>query len=125
MSTQSEKSEQVVRQYAKALETMDLKPIAFMLHPEFKFVYRIAQGKGHGIRTDVRYIGHLYKTFEAMKEEGLSIKTDFFYSDIDKEKILCIKLLPPHDRRIIYPMDFQIADWARNPRVPQGEVFLR
>ena len=126
MSTKSQKSEDVVRQYALGLSTLNLELIADILHPEFKFVYRLSNnsaGSGHGIRTDVRYIGHLYKTFLAMKKEGLSIKTDFFYTDIDGEKILCIKLLPPHDRRVIFPMDTQIREDARN-YLPVGDVFM-
>ena len=124
MGLRSNKSEEVVRQYALALNTLDLKPIVHLLHPEFKFVYRMLNGSGHGIRTDVRYIGHLYKTFEAMKADGITeIKTDFFYSDIDGEKILCIKLLPPHSREIIFPMDFQLIDEVKN-KIPLTDVCL-
>jgi len=143
MTAKSELSEVVVRQYAKGLSELNLDLIAPILHPEFKFVYRIANtgirivahpelldavtalnDRGHGIRTDVRYIGHLYKTFLAMKNEGVtSIMIDYFYSDIDGEKILCIKLLPPHDRRIIYPMDDQLKESFRG-NVPKGDVYM-
>jgi hypothetical protein len=82
---------------------LDLEKIAFILHPEFKFVYWINYS-GNGIRTDIRYIGHLYKTFVSMKKEGLSIKTEFCYLTVDNVKYMGIKLLPPQDMRIILPM---------------------
>ncbi len=123
MSTESKKAEEIVRQYALGLSTLDLEQIAFILHPEFKFVYRIKNGMGHGIRTDIRYIGHLFKTFLAMKREGLSIRTDFFYYDVDNSKVLCIKILPLHDRRIIFPMDNQLIQDVRND-IPTGDVFM-
>lgn len=104
MSADSKKSEAVVKQFAQGLQNLDLEFIAFLLHPEFKFVYRIDTCRGHGIRTDIRYIGHLYKTFLSMKKEGLSIKTEFCYITIDGVKYFSIILLPPHDRRIVFPM---------------------
>jgi len=42
MSSQSKKSEEIVRQYAEGLRTLDLSKIAFILAPEFKFTYRLA-----------------------------------------------------------------------------------
>lgn len=123
MSSQSKEAEEVVKQYARGLEYLDLSLIAPILHEEFKFVYRLINGRGHGIRTDVRYIGHLFKTFEEMKSENLSIKTDFATVQINGENLLCIKLLPPHDRRIIFPMDYQIREDVRNS-IPEREVFL-
>jgi hypothetical protein len=80
-------------------------------------------GIGHGIRTDVRYIGHLYKTFLAMKKEGHTIKTDFFYPKIDGTYMIGIKLLPPHYRGIIFPMDYQAREELRSV-LPTGDVFL-
>jgi len=46
----------VVKQYALGLSTMNLDLIVPVLDTEFKFVYRINNGGGHGISTDARYI---------------------------------------------------------------------
>ena len=58
-----------------------------------------------------------------MKKEGLSIKTELFNLEIDGVEYLSIKLMPPHDRRIIFPMDYQLIEKAR-ATLPLGEVFL-
>jgi hypothetical protein len=145
MRTKIEIAEAIVRQYAQGLRELDLSLIADILHPEFKFVYRmggswakiiahpdrmveairrVGVDKGYGIRTDIRYVGHLYRTFLAMKKDGvISINTDFFHTDIDGEQILCIKLLPPHDRRMIYPMDEYLREELRRTP-PTGEVCM-
>ena len=125
MSTQSKKSEEIVRQFAEGLRTLDLSKIAFILAPEFKFTYRLAHIlSGHGITTDVRYIGHMYKTFLEMKSEGITeIKTGFCELEHDGAKFLSIKLFPPHDRRILFPMDEQIISRGQAPK-PAGEAIL-
>ena len=125
MSTQSKKSEEIVRQYAEGLRTMDLSKIAFILAPDFKFTYRLGNiWSGHGITTDVRYIGHLYKTFTSMKNEGVTeIKIGFCELEHKRAKHLSIKLYPPHDKRILFPMDFQLIEQARG-RLPLGEAIL-
>jgi len=122
-ATKQKTAEEIVRQYALGLSTLDLSKFAFLLHPEFKFVYRISNDMGHGIRTDIRYIGHMYKAFYEMKEQGLSIKTDFCSVEVENVKSFCIKLLPPTYRPIIFPMDFQIKESFRRP-VLNGEVLL-
>ena len=125
MSTQSKKSEEIVRQYAEGLGTLDLSKIAFTLAPDFKFCYRLDHvWSGHGITTDIRYTGHLYKTFTAMKLEGVSeIKTGFCELEYHGVNFLSIKLFPPHDRRILFPMDYQIFEQAR-ALMPLGEAVL-
>src|ERR1017187_3342973 len=125
MSTQSKKSEEVVRQYAEGVSTLDLSKIATILAPEFKFSYRLDHiWSGHGITTDVRYIGHLYKTFTAMKSEGVTeIKTGFCELEYQGVKFLSIKLFPPHDRRILFPGDFVCVEQSR-ARLPMGEAIL-
>ncbi len=124
MSTESNKAEEIVKQYALGLSTMNLDLIVPILYPEFKFVYRTGYNNmGHGITTDVRYIGILYKVFSEMRNEGLSIDSDFCYLEREGSKYLSVKLLPPHDRRIIFPMEYQIIESAIN-RVPEGEVYL-
>jgi hypothetical protein len=100
-------SEEVVKKYALGLQNLDLELIASILHPEFKFVYRIGNGMGHGIRTDIRYIGHMFKTFASMRNEGLTIKTEFCNISVEGVKYLGIRLLPPHDRRVVFPMYLQ------------------
>ena len=125
MSTQSKKSEEIVRQYAEGLRTLDLSKIAFLLAPEFKFTYRLAYIlNGHGITTDARYVGHMYKTFIEMKNEGITeIKTGFCELEHEGAKFLSIKLFPPHDRRILFPMDYQAFSWGLAP-IPLGEAIL-
>jgi hypothetical protein len=125
MSTQSKKSEEIVRQYAEGLRTLDLSKIAFIFERDFRFCYRLGNvWKGHGITTDVRYIGHLYKTFAAMKMEGIhEIKTGFCELEYHEAKFLSVKLFPPHDRRILFPMDNQLFEEARAP-MPLGEAVL-
>jgi hypothetical protein len=144
MSKQREVAEKIVRQYAKGLSTFDLDLIAPILHAGFKFVYRIGgngvriiahpsrlreamsrnRDMGYGIKTDIRYIGHLYKVFLELKKQGVSkINTDFFYSEIDNEQILCIKLIPPHYRGIVYPMDYQLREDVRR-NLPVGDAFI-
>ena len=125
MSTQSRKSEEVVRQFADGLRTLDLAKIAPILAPEFKFCYRLYHiWSGHGITTDVRYIGHMYRTFTAMKAEGITeIKTGFCELEYQDAKYLSIKLFPPHDRRILFPMDEQIISRGQAP-IPLGEAIL-
>ena len=120
MSTQSKKSEEVVKQFAEGLSTLDLSKIAPILAPEFKFCYRLSHVlSGHGITTDVRYIGHLYRTFTAMKAEGITeIKTGFCELEFEGAKFLSIKLSPPHDRRILFPMEEQIISCL--PRQKKG-----
>src|ERR1035441_8548282 len=110
MSTQSRKSEEIVRQFAEGLRTLDLAKIVSVLAPEFKFCYRLLHiWSGHGITTDVRYIGHMYRTFTAMKAEGITeIKTGLCELEHQDARYLSIKLFPPHDRRILFPMDEQI-----------------
>ena len=125
MSTQSRKSEEIVRQFAEGLNTLDLSKIAFILAPEFKFCYRLSHVlSGHGITTDVRYIGHLYRTFTAMKAEGITeIKTGFCELEFEGAKFLSIKLSPPHDRRILFPMEEQIISRGQGP-TPVGDAIL-
>ncbi len=125
MSTQSKKSEEVVKQFAEGLSTLDLSKIAPILAPEFKFCYRLSHVlSGHGITTDVRYIGHLYRTFTAMKAEGITeIKTGFCELEYQDAKYLSIKLFPPHDRRILFPMDEHIISRGQAP-IPLGEAIL-
>ena len=125
MSTQSRKSEEIVRQFAEGLNTLDLSIIAFILAPEFKFCYRLAHTwSGHGIITDVRYIGHLYRTFAEMKNEGITeIKTGFCELEHEGAKFLSIKLFPPHDRRILFPMDGQIISRGQG-QTPVGDAIL-
>lgn len=122
MTKQNKISEECVRQYAKGLNTFDLDLIVPILHPAFKFTYD-TWVIGHGITTDVRYIGHLYKTFLAMKKEGCIIKTDFFHATIEGEKMLGITIQPPHVREFIYPMDYELTEDARC-RLPVGDVYL-
>jgi len=95
----------IIKHYALGLKLRDLKHIYTLLHPQFNFTYPLGKNMGHGIRTDIRYIGHMYKTLNAMKMEGCEIKTGFCNVEVGNVKNLCIKLHPPHDRRIIYPMD--------------------
>ena len=125
MSSQSKKSEEIVRQYAEGLRTLDLSKIAFILAPEFKFTYRLAYIlSGHGITTDVRYIGHMYRTFYEMKNEGVTeIKTGFCELEHEGAKFLSIKLFPPHDRRILFPMDEQVFSRGMAPS-PESEAIL-
>ena len=126
METQSKEaktSEEIVVQYALALSTMDLQPIIPFIDKDFKFVYRVKHDMGHGIKTDVRYIGHIYKTFLEMKREGLSIKTELCYLENEGAIYLSIKLQPPHDRRIIFPMDFRVHQTVRN-FIPDTEVYF-
>jgi hypothetical protein len=125
MSSQSKKSEEIVRQYAEGLRTLDLSKIAFILAPEFKFTYRLAYIlSGHGLTTDVRYIGHMYRTFYEMKNEGVTeIKTGFCELEHEGAKFLSIKLFPPHDRRILFPMDEQVFSRGMAPS-PEGEAIL-
>jgi len=143
MSRQREIAEAVVRQYARGLSKLNLDLIVPILHPQFRFVYRIAMhevviiaptermfdlqeahGRGYGVKSNIRYIGHLYLTFFEMRKKGItSISTDFFYFEIDGEQILCIRLLPPHDRRIVFPMDTDIREEMR-AELPAGEAFL-
>jgi hypothetical protein len=125
MSTQSRKSEEIVRQFAEGLSALDLSKIAFILAPEFKFCYRLDRtSSGHGITTDVRYIGHLYRTFTEMKNEGITeIKTGFCELEHQGAKYLSIKLFPPHDRRILFPMDTQLREEKKAP-LPLGDAVL-
>ena len=125
MSTQSKKSEEIVRQYADGLSTLDLDKIVPILAPEFKFCYRLGNiWSGHGITTDVRYIGHLYRTFTEMKAEGVTaVKTGFCELEYHEARFLSIKLSPPHDRKILFPMDFQIFNRSR-AITPVGEAIL-
>ena len=125
MSTQSRKSEEIVRQFAEGLSTLDLSKIAFILAPEFKFTYRLSHIlSGHGITTDVRYIGHMYRTFLEMKNEGVTeIKTGFCELEHEGAKFLSIKLSPPHDRRILFPMDDQIISRGQG-QTPVGDAIL-
>src|ERR1035437_740743 len=122
-SKEAKTSEEIVMQYSLALNIMDLQPIVPLLDKDFKFVYRVNHDMGHGIKTDVRYIGHLYKTFLEMKNEGLSIKTELCYLENEGAIYLSIKLLPPHDRRIIFPMDYQIHQTVRS-FIPATEVYF-
>ena len=125
MSTQSRKSEEIVRQFAEGLRTLDLSKIAPILAPEFKFCYRLSHIlSGHGITTDVRYIGRLYRTFSPMKAESITeIKTGLCELEYQDAKHLSIKLFPPHDRRILFPMDEQIISMGQAP-TPAGEAIL-
>ena len=124
MSAASKKSEEVVRQFAQGLSTLDLEMIAFLLRPEFKFIYQIADYSGHGITTDIRFIGHLFKTFTRMKQQGItSIKTDFCDLEIDEAKYLGIRLLPPHEPQILFPM-YEQKMKSMEHRLPKGEAIL-
>lgn len=115
-------AKEVVLKYALTLQTQNLEHIVSLLHPEFKFVYRLGCS-GHGIRTNIRYIGHLYKTFVSMKKEGLSINPKICIATVEDLDYISILLEPPHDRRIIFPMDERIIPSARN-YTPDEEVIL-
>lgn len=66
----------------------------------------------------------MYKTFTAMKAEGVTeIKTGFCELEYEGAKFLSIKLFPPHDRRILFPMDEQIISRGQAP-TPIGEAIL-
>lgn len=59
-----------------------------------------------------------------MKSEGTTeIKTGFCELEHDGAKFLSIKLFPPHDRRILFPMDTQLREESRAP-LPLGEAVL-
>jgi len=114
MITQNNKSGAIVRQYARALTELDVDLIRPVLHPKFKFVYRIKDNEEHTVSIR-KYISHLSGTFPAMRAEEVSIQTEFFSMKINQQERLCIWLLPSHDRRIIYPLDSELAEEARLP----------
>ncbi len=122
MSKESKEAEKIIRQYGQGLSTLDLELIAPILHPEFKFIYQYLRG-GHGIRTDVRYIGHLFKTFVALKKEGKSIKVEYCTVVVENVKYLSILIPPLADRRIIYPMEEQLIESVRG-FLPKGKALL-
>jgi hypothetical protein len=115
-------AERVVKQYAYGLSTLDLDLIVSILDAEFKYVYRTG-GRGHGISTDVKYIGHLYKTFAMMRMKYLTIHNDLCYLKYKGVNFLSIKLLPPHERSIIHPMEYQINEKERGG-LPEQPVYL-
>jgi hypothetical protein len=121
-SIEAEEAVKVAKQYALGLSTMNLDLIVPVLDTEFKYVYKIGY-RGHGISTDVRYIGHLYKVFSFMKNTGLSIKTDYCCLEYKGVKFLSIKLLPPHFKSFVHPMEYQLNENLR-AILPEQAVYL-
>jgi hypothetical protein len=117
------KSDEIVKQFALGLQKLDLELIVFILHPELRFLYRIGYF-GYGITTNIRYIGHLYKTFLSMKKGGISIKMEFCYIIKNDFRLLGIKILPPHDSRIIYP-NVEQMNCEEKDHLPKAEMAMR
>ncbi|MEY2828234.1 MAG: hypothetical protein RIQ33_92 [Bacteroidota bacterium] len=90
------------QQYAKALNTLDVEPIAFLLQDDFKFIFPLSKGTKDGITTDIRYVGYLYKTFSEMRKEGVFVKAEVRHFMYEATVVPCIVLLPPQDVRLIY-----------------------
>ncbi len=113
----------VVEQYVKSLNTLDVEPITFLLHPQFGFRY--ASGyPARGLRNDWRYLGYMYQTFAQMKKEGLKIHAEKALLGEEDYTYPCVLLHPPHDRRIIFPNEELLIKncWIETP---QREIFLR
>ena len=116
-------AEKVIAQYVKALNKLDVKPIAFLIHPQFLFRYSSGFAAG-GLRSDWRYLGYMYQTFATMKKEGLKIHAELSLMGETDYTYPCVDLHPPHDRRIIFPNEECLIEKYRM-RVPEKRVFLR
>jgi hypothetical protein len=123
MKYTKEQEENLVQQYANALSSLNIGIITLWIHPRFKYIYHINNGMRNGLTSDLRYIGHMFKTFFEMKPFQQKINVAHCYIERDGILTFSIKLLPPHDRRIIFPLDDQLTENARNP-LPDGEVYL-
>jgi hypothetical protein len=99
-------AEFIAQQYAKALNTLDVEPIAFLLDKNFKFIFPVASDRRSGITTDIRYIGQLYKSFAELKKEGIAVKAEVRHFMYEDRVVPCVVLLPPQEVKIIYPITY-------------------
>jgi len=115
--------EAIVRQFALGLQKQDLELITDIIDPELRFLYRIGYN-GHGITTDIRFIGHLYKTFHSMKKKGIGINMKFCYVIKSNVRYLAIMLLPPLDMSIVFPAFNQLSDLEKEYYSKQERIMM-
>ena len=116
-------SKKVVAAYVKALNTRDVKPITFLIHPHFLFRY--ASGyPARGLRSEWRYLGYLYQTFALMKKDGVKVSAKSALLREDSIAYPCLILDPPHDRRIIFPNEERLIPSCHIP-TPEKQMILR
>ena len=125
-------SRKVVEAYIEALNRLDVEPIAFLIHPQFWYKYP-SGFTAYGIRSELRYLGNLYQTFSLMKAEGKKISAELVMMREESIAYPCVKINPPHDRRIIFPCEERLIKsmWIETPenplylrmRIKDGKIF--
>ena len=123
INEQIEAAKKVVAEYVKALNSLDIEPITYLIHPHFLFRYSVGFSAG-GLRNDWRYLGYLYQTFATMKKEGVDVLAELVLIGETDYTYPCVLLHPPHDRRIIFPNEERLIESVRG-RLPEKQVFLK
>ena len=126
VKTQMETSEEIVRRYAIALNTLTIEPLVFSLHPIFKYIFPLGgvTGINGGLSNELRCLGYWAKTFKSMKLAGEVIRAELCSVNFEGVKFQSIILHPLHDKRILFPLENRYADRVQHKYLPAGEVLL-
>ena len=107
--------EKLIRAYAEGLNTLSIEPLMDIFHPEFMVEY---------LRTDLRYIGHLAKTFVIMKLEGKTLNAEFDWMKTGTYRFPIVRLHPPIEDIFFYKKEGSNRHKKTLPPITDHDVIL-